>query len=69
MVFLCDTDLPCCKNILKYNNNDKCQELATVNLSKESRFSMMVEEILAFASSANLVTEGTNLSPNFKRIA
>ena len=35
----------------------------------KSRFSLIVEEILAFTSSTNLVREVKNLPPNFKRIA
>ena len=34
-----------------------------------SRFSFTVEQILAFASSTNLVREVKNSCPNFKRIA
>ena len=34
----------------------------------KSRFSLIVEQILAFAASTNLVREVKNLSPNFKRI-
>ena len=33
------------------------------------RFSLIVEQILVFASSINLVRDVKNLSPNFKRIA
>ena len=39
------------------------------NLQYKRRFSLIVEQILAFASSTNLVREVKNLSPNFKRIA
>ena len=36
----------------------------------KSRFSLIVEQILAFASrSSNLIREVESLSPNFKRIA
>ena len=35
----------------------------------KSRLSLVVEEIMAFASSTNLVGEIKNLAPNFKRIA
>ena len=35
----------------------------------KSRFSLIVEQTLAFASSARLVREVKNLLPNFKRIA
>ena len=35
----------------------------------KSRFSLIVEQILAFASSTNLITEVKSFSPNFKRIA
>ena len=35
----------------------------------KSRFSLIVEQIIAFASSNSLVKEVKNLSPNFKRIA
>ena len=35
----------------------------------KSRFSLIVEQILAFTSSTNLVSEVKNLSSNFKRIA
>ena len=34
----------------------------------KSRFSLIVEQILAFAWSTKLVREVNNLSPNFKRI-
>ena len=34
----------------------------------DKRFSSIVEQILAFASSSNLVREVTNLSPNFKQL-
>ena len=41
----------------------------TENLRQyKSRFSLFVEQRLAFASSANLVNEVKNLSSNFKRI-
>ena len=41
----------------------------TENLRQhKSRFFFIVEQILAFASSTNLVREVTNFSPNFKRI-
>ena len=41
----------------------------TKNLRKyKSRFSLIVEQILAFPSSTNLVGEVKNLPPNFKRI-
>ena len=39
------------------------------NLQYKSRFSLIVEQILAFAWSTKLVREVKNLSPNFKRIA
>ena len=32
-------------------------------------FSLIVEQILSFASSANMVNEVKNLPPNFKQIA
>ena len=35
----------------------------------ESRFSLIVEEILALPSSTNLARKVKNLSPNFRRIA
>ena len=35
----------------------------------KSRFPLIVEQILAFTSSTDLVEEIKNLSPNFKRIA
>ena len=35
----------------------------------KSRFSLIVEQILVFASSTNLVRKVKNLSSNFKRIA
>ena len=35
----------------------------------KSRFSFNVEQVLAFASSTNLVREVKNLSPNFQEIA
>ena len=35
----------------------------------KSRFSLIVEQILPFASSTNLIREVKSLSPNFKRIA
>ena len=35
----------------------------------KSRFSLIVEQILAFASSTRLVREVKNLFPNLKRIA
>ena len=34
----------------------------------KSRFSFIVEQILAFPSNTNLVRKVNNLSPNFKRI-
>ena len=34
----------------------------------EPRFSLIVEQILAFASSPNIVGEVKNLFPNFKQI-
>ena len=34
----------------------------------KTRFSLIVEHILAFPSSTNLVRKVKNLSPNFKRI-
>ena len=33
------------------------------------RISLIVEQILAYASSTNFVREGKNLSPTFKRVA
>ena len=39
------------------------------NLQYERRFSLIVEQILAFIWSATLVREVKNLSLNFKRIA
>ena len=42
----------------------------TKNLQKyKNRFSLIVEQILAFASSAKLVREVKNFSPNFKLTA
>ena len=35
----------------------------------ESRFSLIVEQILTFALTTNVVGEVEDLSPNFKRIA
>ena len=35
----------------------------------KSRFSLIVEQILAFALSTNLVWEAKNFSPNFKQIS
>ena len=35
----------------------------------KSKFSLIVKQTLAFASSNNLVIEVKNLSPNFKQIA
>ena len=35
----------------------------------KSRFSFTVEQLLAFASSPNMVGEVENLSPHFKQIA
>ena len=35
----------------------------------KNKFSLIVEQILAFAWRTNLVSEVNNLSPNFKRIA
>ena len=35
----------------------------------KSRFSLIVEQVLDFTSSINLVRENKNLPPNFKRIA
>ena len=35
----------------------------------KSRFSLIVEQIMAFALSTNLVREVNNSSPNFKRTA
>ena len=35
----------------------------------KSKFSLIVEQILAFTSSVNLFRDVKNLSPNFKRIA
>ena len=35
----------------------------------KSKFSLVVEEILTFALSTNLVREAKNFSPDFKRIA
>ena len=41
-----------------------------INLRQyKSRFSLIEEQILAFASNTNLAGEVKNLSPNFKRIA
>ena len=47
--------------MLNNDNDNKCQQ-------DKSRFSPIVEQILPFASSINLVREVKNLSPNFKRI-
>ena len=47
--------------MLNNDNDNKCQQY-------KSRFSPIVEQILPFASSINLVREVKNLSPNFKRI-
>ena len=42
----------------------------TENLQQcKSRMSLIVEQILTFASSTNLVREVKNLPPSFKRIA
>ena len=35
----------------------------------KSRFSLIVEQIVTFASSNNLIREVKSLSPNFKQIA
>ena len=35
----------------------------------KSRFSLIIEQILAFPLNTNLVRKVENLSPNFKRIA
>ena len=50
--------------MLNYENDNKCRKLTKY----KSRFSLIVEQILGFASSTNLVREVKNLSPNFKRI-
>ena len=57
---------PCYKNMLNYDNDSKCLKLATLY---KSRFSLILELILAFGSSTDLIREVKNLSPIFKRIA
>ena len=42
---------------------------ARINIFKKSRFSLIVEQILAFTSSTNLVGKVKSLSPNLKQIA
>ena len=62
--FLCDKDLviKICKIMTTTTNAENlCQY--------KSRYSPIVEHILAFASSTNFVREVKNLSPNVKRIA
>ena len=56
---------PCYKNMLNYGNDNNAENLRHC----KSRFSLIVEQKLAFALSSNLVWEGKNLSPNFNWIA
>ena len=55
---------PCYTNMLNYDNDYKCQKLKC-----KSRFSLIVEQILAFSLSTNLGRKDLNLSPNFKLTA
>ena len=59
--FVIQTSKKVCKIMITTTNAE--------NLQYKRRFSLIVEQILAFASSTNLVREVKNLSPNFKRIA
>ena len=51
--------------MLNYDNDDKWRKL---NDNIKVDF-FIVEQIVAFTSGTNLVGEGKNLSPHFKRIA
>ena len=51
--------------MLNCDNDSKCQNLRQY----KGRFSLIVEQILAFGSSINLVGEVNNLSRDFKQIA
>ena len=59
---ICDTKLVI---MLNYDNDIKFQK----RKKYKSRFSLIVEQIMVFVSSANLLREVWNVSPNFKWIA
>ena len=56
---------PCYKNMLNYDSDTDAENLRPY----KSRFSLIVEQILAFASSTNLIRGVKSLYPKFKRIA
>ena len=51
--------------MLNYDNDDSTENLRQY----KSRFSLIVEQILAFSSSTYLVKKVDSFPPNFKRIA
>ena len=55
---------PSDKNMLNFDNDNKCWKQQC-----KSRFSLIAEQILASASSTNLIRKVKNLSLIFKQIA
>ena len=51
--------------MLIHDKDNKCRKLTAIY---KIRFSLIVEQILAFASSPNMAREVKNHSPNFKQI-
>ena len=51
--------------MLNYANTTNAKNLRQY----KSKFSLIIEQILTFSSSTDLVTKVENLPPNFKRIA
>ena len=48
--------------MLNYDHDNKCRKLTNIKQYK-TRFSLIVEQILAFCSNTNLFRKGKNLYP------